>query len=235
MLVSLRQEGLPNTSKGTVGALLDAVVPSEDTPLSCAAATYLSELLTHLHLSSQQQGLALLHRGLSASAPVELFPVFTPLELEELFCGTQTVDLEVLKKATEYEDGIGPDDTHVRYFWAALEALNHDERAAFVNFCSGRSRLPGSAAQFPMTFKLQAPSPSSRDQPDKYLPIAQTCFFSCRCPNTARRRSCWRSCATPSPIQSSWTQTSTCATQTAGKISTRELKNRSRTDLRNNK
>ena len=33
-----------------------------------------------------------------------------------------------------------------------------------------------------MTFKLQAPSPSSRDQPDKYLPIAQTCFFSLSLP-----------------------------------------------------
>jgi hypothetical protein len=32
-----------------------------------------------------------------------------------------------------------------------------------------------------MNFKLTAPQPQWSDEPDRYLPIAQTCFFSLRC------------------------------------------------------
>lgn len=51
-----------------------------------------------------------------------------------------------------------------------------------VNFCSGRLRLPSSAADFPMAFKLTLPPPKSAEHPDDYLPIAQTCFFSLSLP-----------------------------------------------------
>lgn len=63
-----------------------------------------------------------------------------------------------------------------------LEELDAEERRAFVNFCSGRSRLPAAAADFPMPFKLTAPPPRSEEQPDDYLPVAQTCFFSLALP-----------------------------------------------------
>ena len=90
-------------------------------------------------------------------------------------------ELSVLQKATEY-DGVEKEEEHIAMFWEALEGMSPEEQAQFVNFCSGRSRLPPSAAQFPMTFKLQAPHPQSRADPDKYLPIAQTCFFSLSLP-----------------------------------------------------
>ena len=57
-----------------------------------------------------------------------------------------------------------------------------DERAQLINFCSGRSRLPASASDFHMTFKLTAPPPRSEKDPDDYLPIARTCFFSLSLP-----------------------------------------------------
>ena len=135
----------------------------------------------HLHLTQHRQGMVLLQRGLSTSVPVEVFPIFSAGELEVLFCGTQGIDTSVLQRATEY-DGVEADEPHVAMFWDALEGMSAEEQAQFVNFCSGRSRLPPSAAQFPMTFKLQAPHPQSRDDPDRYLPIAQTCFFSLSLP-----------------------------------------------------
>ncbi len=63
-----------------------------------------------------------------------------------------------------------------------LEELDAEERRAFVNFCSGRSRLPATAADFPMPFKLTAPPPRAEERPDEYLPVAQTCFFSLALP-----------------------------------------------------
>jgi hypothetical protein len=67
-------------------------------------------------------------------------------------------------------------------FWEVLESLDQVERAQLINFCSGRSRLPLAADDFPMKFKLTMPPIRSIENPDDYLPIAQTCFFSLSLP-----------------------------------------------------
>jgi hypothetical protein len=72
--------------------------------------------------------------------------------------------------------------SHIQYFWEAVHALSREERAQLINFCSGRSRLPAAASDFHMTFKLTAPPPRSEKDPDDYLPIARTCFFSLSLP-----------------------------------------------------
>ena len=139
------------------------------------------QLYEHLALTAQAPALALFLRGLSVSVPVELFPVFTAAELEVLFCGSPDVDVQILRMATEYE-GVDPSDTHIGYFWTALEKFSQAERSQLINFCSGRSRLPASAAAFAMPFKLLAPNPRTASDPDAYLPIAQTCFFTLSLP-----------------------------------------------------
>ena len=60
--------------------------------------------------------------------------------------------------------------------------MGQKDLSQLVNFCSGRLRLPSSAADFPMAFKLTLPPPKSTEHPDDYLPIAQTCFFSLSLP-----------------------------------------------------
>lgn len=55
--------------------------------------------------------------------------------------------------------------------------MSPSDRSKFINFCSGRSRLPASIGEFSMNFKLTSPPPQSVEAPDEYLPIAQTCFF----------------------------------------------------------
>lgn len=71
---------------------------------------------------------------------------------------------------------------HIKLFWQALDQMSQEERSKLINFCSGRSRLPASVDEFPMSFKLTAPPPRSKTSPDDYLPIAQTCFFSLSLP-----------------------------------------------------
>ena len=60
--------------------------------------------------------------------------------------------------------------------------MSKEEQSQLINFCSGRSRLPAAASDYPMSFKLTAPPPRSKTTPDNYLPIAQTCFFSLSLP-----------------------------------------------------
>ena len=79
---------------------------------------------------------------------------------------------------------------HIKYFWTALETMSKEELSHLINFCSGRSRLPPSASDSPMAFRLTAPPPRSKDTPDSYLPIAQTCFFSLSLPEYSNLEVC---------------------------------------------
>lgn len=88
-----------------------------------------------------------LYSGLGAVLPAELLPLFTPPELEALFCGTQTIDVGLLKTVAKYEF-CSAADPHIVAFWSVLEGFTQAQRAAFVNFVSARSRLPASADAF---------------------------------------------------------------------------------------
>ena len=145
--------------------------------------------MEHLVLSGQQPALQRLYNGLCAVLPAELFAIFTTEELERMLCGEAGIDMAVLKKATVYE-GVSPTDEHVKMFWGVVEAMDMEERSQLINFCSGRSRLPAAAEDFPMKFKLTAPPPQSAADPDAYLPKSQTCFFSLSLPRYSSAQVC---------------------------------------------
>jgi hypothetical protein len=115
--------------------------------------------------------------GLATVIPVDLFPVFTPPEIEEMFSGCSTVDIKLLKQCTEY-DGLDPNSQLVSNFWSVLEEMTDEERTLFLRFVWARSRMPSSTQDLLMNFKLQAVHGEAQTTPDLYLPHAQTCFFS---------------------------------------------------------
>ncbi|ETV97588.1 hypothetical protein, variant [Aphanomyces invadans] len=126
--------------------------------------------------------LAALREGLSAVIPMEIAGLFTAKELETLVCGRREVDVSLLKQCTEYED-VDPNSDLIVAFWQVLEEFSPDERTLFLLFVWARSRMPNSAKDFPMNFKIQAPhDQGARSHPDQYLPHAQTCFFSLSLP-----------------------------------------------------
>jgi len=74
------------------------------------------------------------------------------------------------------------DSKHVQFLWATLEKMSQPQRAKFLHFCSGFSRLPASITDLALKFKIAPPPPRSEEDPDAFLPIAQTCFFSLSLP-----------------------------------------------------
>uniref|UniRef100_A0A7S2WL07 HECT domain-containing protein n=1 Tax=Rhizochromulina marina TaxID=1034831 RepID=A0A7S2WL07_9STRA len=131
-----------------------------------------------------QESLPMLHAlrtGLASVLPVDLFPMFSPEELEQLVCGSGDVDVDLLQQCTEYEE-VSPDAPHIRFFWEVLREMRGEEREAFLRFVWARSRMPSAATDFPMNFKLQAPQGPAETSPDQWLPHAQTCFFSLSLP-----------------------------------------------------
>jgi hypothetical protein len=104
-------------------------------------------------------------------------------ELETLVCGASHIDIDVLKKNVEYDEDISSQDTHIGYFWSALESFSEEERAAFLRFVWARPTLPPKGVPFPQKFKIQAAvGDDAAVRPDKYLPRAHTCFFSINLP-----------------------------------------------------
>ena len=117
--------------------------------------------------------------GIGCVLPREILPLFTANEARLLFTGESKLDIEVLKANTEYEN-VSPDSELVGYFWDVLHDLGDDERTQFLRFVWARSRMPASAQEFRVKFKLLG---ELRENPDEYLPHAQTCFFSLTLPH----------------------------------------------------
>jgi hypothetical protein len=122
-----------------------------------------------------------LRDGLASVLPVELLPLFGAREIEQLVSGTSTVDVALLRQCTDYED-LSPDSELVKNFWEVLEGMTPEQRTLFLRFVWARSRMPASAQDLPMNFKLQSGQGASKEKPDLYLPHAQTCFFSLSLP-----------------------------------------------------
>lgn len=156
---------------------------SEKTPVTMANRDTYVRLVEKLRLTESSQQLSALKDGLASVLPMELAPLFTARELEVLICGRREVDVDLLKQCTEYSEGADESMPHVQAFWEVLREMTSEDRTSFLRFVWARSRMPNSAKDFPMNFKLQtAHDAGAQGDPDAYLPHAQTCFFALRLP-----------------------------------------------------
>ena len=143
---------------------------------------YLS-LLQMCRLNESAVMLNTFREGLGAVLPIQLLPLFTSSEMEVVICGNSTVNVDLLKRCTEY-DGMDPSSDTVKYFWNIIDEFTNEERTAFLRFVWARSRLPTSVQDFDMNFRLQGPQGKAKDgDRDSHLPHAQTCFFSLSLPH----------------------------------------------------
>ncbi|KAK1940693.1 putative E3 ubiquitin-protein ligase HERC2 [Phytophthora citrophthora] len=119
---------------------------------------------------------AAMARGFATLFPRRALTLLTWQELEILACGSPKIDLDLWKRHTRY-DGYADDDPTVLLFWEALAEFSDEQRADFVRFAWGRSRLP--RGKWPQPFKLS--KKGGRDA-TRSLPVAHTCFFSVELP-----------------------------------------------------
>lgn len=71
----------------------------------------------------------------------DLIAIFTPRELELLISGVPEIDMEDLKKNTEY-NGWKATDPEIEWFWNIMFSLSRSEKAAFLQFATGSSKVP---------------------------------------------------------------------------------------------
>ncbi len=129
-------------------------------------------------LTNQQGMFNSFAEGLSSILPVEIFSIFTGVELRDHFCGNAEIDVELLRKVVEYE-GYDENDAVIKYFWETLREMTTHEKKLFLQFVWARSRMPLKESDFEAPFKIQR---SSRSSSNDALPSASTCFFSLSLP-----------------------------------------------------
>lgn len=71
----------------------------------------------------------------------DLIQIFTPRELELLISGLPDIDIHDLKKNTDY-NGWKATDRQIEWFWNVLFSLSRNEKASFLQFVTGSSKVP---------------------------------------------------------------------------------------------
>ncbi|KAL7301215.1 hypothetical protein TKK_0006181 [Trichogramma kaykai] len=108
--------------------------------------------------------------------PKRLISIFNEQELELLISGLPNVDIEDLKANTEYHK-YSPTSLQIQWFWRALRGFDQADRAKFLQFVTGTSKVPlqgfGALEGMNGVQKFQI---HRDDRNTDRLPSAHTCF-----------------------------------------------------------
>nr|CAB3254981.1 E3 ubiquitin-protein ligase HUWE1-like [Phallusia mammillata] len=108
--------------------------------------------------------------------PKRLISIFDEQELELLISGLPNIDIDDLRQNTEYHK-YQATSLQIQWFWRALRSFDQAERAKFLQFVTGTSKVPllGFAALEGMT-GVQKFQIHRDDRSTARLPCAHTCF-----------------------------------------------------------
>ncbi|XP_029689696.1 E3 ubiquitin-protein ligase HUWE1 isoform X5 [Takifugu rubripes] len=120
--------------------------------------------------------LAAFLEGFYEIIPKRLISIFTEQELELLISGLPTIDIDDLKANTEYHK-YQSSSIQIQWFWRALRSFDQADRAKFLQFVTGTSKVPlqGFSALEGMN-GIQKFQIHRDDRSTDRLPSAHTCF-----------------------------------------------------------
>ncbi|CAF0785839.1 unnamed protein product [Brachionus calyciflorus] len=127
-------------------------------------------------IGSIRQQVSAFLQGFYEIIPKSLISIFNEQELELLISGLPEIDLEDLRRNTEYHK-YNSNSLQIQWFWRALKSFDKEDQAKFLQFVTGTSKVPlqGFAKlegmNGPQKFQIH------RDDRDtSRLPCAHTCF-----------------------------------------------------------
>eukprot|EP00831_Metopus_contortus_P082887 TRINITY_DN9058_c0_g1_i7.p2 TRINITY_DN9058_c0_g1~~TRINITY_DN9058_c0_g1_i7.p2 ORF type:complete len:163 (+),score=22.45 TRINITY_DN9058_c0_g1_i7:216-704(+) len=123
-----------------------------------------------------QPQLDALLKGIHDLIPKELLSVFDYREIELLISGLPDIDLADLKANTGY-NGYTDKSKIIEWFWEILESFSSQERAAFLQFVTGTSKVPlDGFRNLPGSSGVQQFNIHKVYKDPYRLPTAHTCF-----------------------------------------------------------
>jgi len=177
------------TTQLSDGSEVELVPNGSDTAVTFDNRLDFCRDVLHARLHESQRQCDAIVQGIVSVVPHRILSLFCWHQLELLMCGKNDIDLEALRSRTKYGIGVSPGQRHVRYFWNTLRRFNPEQRALFLRFVWGRSRLPATAAEWgDVKFTLHTRQSTS---PDSTFPVAHTCFFSLELPAYTSAAACY--------------------------------------------
>lgn len=108
--------------------------------------------------------------------PKRLISIFNEQELELLISGLPTIDIDDLKANTEYHK-YQATSLQVQWFWRALRSFDQKDRAQFLQFVTGTSKVPLQGFAYLEGMNGYQKFQIHRDdRSTDRLPVAHTCF-----------------------------------------------------------
>nr|XP_026484631.1 probable E3 ubiquitin-protein ligase HERC2 isoform X1 [Vanessa tameamea] len=138
------------------------------------------QLALHYRLHEFDEQVRAVRDGMSRVVPAPLLALFNASELETLVCGSPDIPVHALRASATYK-GVEPNAPLVQWFWEVMEELSGGERALFLRFVWGRTRLPR-APQDPRQRDFVLQVLDKYQPPDHFLPESYTCFFLLKMP-----------------------------------------------------
>jgi len=141
-------------------------------------ADYVSKICHYRMTTSISSQIKAFLDGFHELVRKDLIRIFTPKELELLISGLPDIDIDDLKKNTEYV-GWKATDQQIEWFWNVLFSLSRSQKAAFVQFVTGSSKVPlAGFAELPGMRGVQKFSIHKVGGSSGSLMSAHTCFNS---------------------------------------------------------
>lgn len=150
---------------------VDLLPGGENRPVTAANRREYVDLYVEWYLvSSIQSQFGAFQRGFNRLCGGPVVGLFRPEELEQLVCGSPTLDFDALESATVYEDGYVTDSDTVRAFWRVVHAMTEEQKKQLLFFTTGSDRVPiKGLGNLPFVI-------SKNGTDDHRLPTAHTCF-----------------------------------------------------------
>ena len=160
------------------GVQVELVEGGARVPVTAANRDVFTQLARAGELGARHVQVSALAQGLASIVPHDLLPLWSGQELRRLVCGLPDVTVSQLQRITSFGEGLDGKEPHIQWLWEVLGAWDAPGRVAFLRFVAARSSLPATGGYTPMSITISQPSGPALEDPDAFLPKAQTCFFS---------------------------------------------------------
>uniref|UniRef100_A0A1I8INF1 HECT-type E3 ubiquitin transferase n=1 Tax=Macrostomum lignano TaxID=282301 RepID=A0A1I8INF1_9PLAT len=139
-------------------------------------AEYVARVCQERMIGSIRQQLAAFLEGFYDIIPKRLISIFNEQELELLISGLPTIDIDDLRANTLYEK-YSATSPQIQWLWRALRSFDQADRARFIQFVTGTSKVPlGGFAKLEGMRGQQKFQVHRDGRSTDRLPTAHTCF-----------------------------------------------------------
>jgi hypothetical protein len=159
----------------SAGQTYELVPGGKDIPITAANFKDYCRRYRAYRLNEFSRQMECIRQGLYSIVPSYYLSLFTAHELEQAVCGKGQIDVELLKRNTDYGGDFNETSPHIQRFWTVLKDMfNEEQRKAFLVFVWGRSTLPTRDEDFTSRFRI-SPYYGASDAIDRALPRKSSC------------------------------------------------------------